>query len=753
MNERLLYEFKIKLFNYCNKYYNISIKTKNNNDKKYYQEIKSIYDDINNLKTYNELVKYIDKLRMLSSLKLDIYASATNFVIEMFDKHINNNWNAYNIKQSIYKLVQTYYETYINNKNTFNKNNYIFISNLYNELRTLNEKELIKYLEDLNQKEEYEPYENVIISKIMQIYNGNLNNKENKRTFKLYNKVLAGRKEQNSEIININELRKNLTNRTKTLNSPTYNMDYFNYLICNVLDHYTVKGIVDNKYLDINQINYLKEIDSQMMSDPYLFFSLPLSNLSNEKLLSYKKYMPNIKTILNNAQKLLIDSQKIERRFYTQEISSIELEKLFRFLSYYITYNRVDNSKFNYESLVKYLFKKDKLTYYEVSFLDKYLGYKNCVENNLIDVEILFGNCDFARYSSRQHVLGIQDRGLILLNKKHIVGTSFKNNSLNKEAVTLLNPFSQVYEGSSQLQTLYHELAHAGQFKDNYENKNSYRAYILSINSIMKEEDVGNEKRNYRYYETESDANMRAFIELEKVLLKYMPHTRVLDSLRAHKNRFNNKLMFNYKIDSNSRRQITGKYEKDIADRYFRKNPDKLKEYPIFRQFYSDNGFPYNLEEMLSKTDFNDEGYYYNQVVGRIYQGEVFTKQNYLNKSQTQRITMIKNINTTLKYINKRLERAIKILNVKLSSIFLDQSGVSKNTLVDYNILVDLKIGNMILKWHENIFKVDPLIKNKIAHLDSKIINDFYVQSKKFIEHEKIIRSMLYSEQRKGMSI
>ena len=113
-------------------------------------------------------------------------------------------------------------------------------------------------------------------------------------------------------------------------------------------------------------------------------------------------------------------------------------------MNYYITYNRVDNSKFNYESLVKYLFKKDKLTYYEVSFLDKYLGYKNCVENNLIDVEILFGNCDFAKYSSRQHVLGIQDRGLILLNKKHIVGTSFKNNSLNKEALTLLNPFSQV---------------------------------------------------------------------------------------------------------------------------------------------------------------------------------------------------------------------------------------------------------------------------------------------------------------------
>ncbi|MGM9877214.1 MAG: hypothetical protein ACI33S_01065 [Bacilli bacterium] len=760
MNDRLN-AFKIKFYEYCVTYYNMCLSTKDSTYLQYYKELLRIYNEINeSIVTYSQLKKYISDLEKKRNMNLITSFDIVNDVIKIFDSININHQQCIIIKNLIFDLANNYYRICIKSKNKKDINNYKFIKSIYNHIKELNDEEFIEYFKYLKEKKFYNIDEKNIILEILKIYDSVLNNniKENNKinhtskNSNIYNKNLADKITILSKTNVKSRLSEYLNNRTKVLSSFKYSMNYASYYVCYIIDHYTVKSMLEGNTLDEIQKTYLKEINRQMLKDPYLFFSLPLSNLSKEKLLLFKRYMPDIDIILSNCKKLLNEAKTINEKISLSfHVSDNELDKLFKFLTYYISYNRIKD-EFNYEILINYLFKKNYLNYYEISFLIKYFGYKKCVEENLTDVDINVACCDEKK---GQSVLGSYIGGLVIVNKDHAIGTTFVNNTLNNSSTPLLIKNKKViYEGSTILGTLYHELTHALQERDYINHSNTFREYIWSIKNIAVESDPKYFTRNYRFSECEADADQNMFLEFKKVAETYLKSQNLSTRAESHRKKFENRLLFSPKADSYGFKQITGKYEKEIADNFFRKNPKELEKYPIFKQFYDNRGIPFSLVTMLSNTLFNDEGYYYNQLVGKIYQKENISKEDFLSKNMNQRLTIIKNINTILRYINKRLKKASRLLESKENELISFQTqGVDETILINNNILIDLKIGNILINWHNNMLKVDPSINDKISSIDSSINIDFNYETNIFRIYEERIKKLIGEDIEKGIKL
>ena len=753
--------FKIKLYEYCINCYNKTLRTKDSAYLQYYKELLRIYNEVNEtITTYSQLKKYISNLEKKKNMNLIKSFDIVNDVIKIFNSINISHEHCISIRNLIYDLANNYYNICIKSKSKKNINNYKFIKSIYDHIKELKDEEFIEYFEYLKGKNFYNIDEKNIILEILKIYDSVLNNniQENnkinhpsKKT-NIYNKNLANKI---TILFNTNvksRLSEYLNNRTKVLSSEKYSMNYTSYYVCNIIDNYTVKSMLEGNALDEIQKIYLKEINKQMLKDPYLFFSLPLSNLSKDKLLSFKKYMPNIDTILSNCQKLLNEAKTINEKIsLSYHVSDNELNKLFKFLTYYLSYNRIRDN-FNYEILIKYLFKKNYLNYYEISFLIKYFGYKKCVEENLVDVDINVACCDEEKGES---VLGNYIDGLVIVNKDHEIGTLFINNNLyNSSTPLFIKNKKVIYEGSAILETLYHELTHALQERDFNNHNNTYREYIWSIEKIVIESDSKYYTRNYKFSECEADADQNMILEFKKIADTYLNSNNLLSRAESYRKKFENRLLFSPKTDSYGLKQITGRYEKEIADGFFRKNPKELEKYPIFKQFYDNRGMPFDLVTMLSNTLFNDEGYYYNQLVGKIYKKENISKEDFLNKNMNQRLTIIKNINTILRYINKRLKKASRLLESKENELISFQvQGVDETILINNNILIDLKIGNILINWHNNMLKVDPNINDKISSIDSSINIDFNSETNIFRIYEERIKKLIGEDIKKGIRL
>ncbi len=608
------------------------------------------------------------------------------------------------IKNEIYDLAMYYYNISTKTKNKLDISNYSFIRKIYVDVVHLNQYDFVKYLNSYLENKMLSMQHKKILLQIFNIYKKYY---KNDKKIKIYNKELLDQASEYSFLKQKNNILSILNTRVAIMSSPTFDIDINDLAFCILMDNAVVKKMYNNEHLDNLDILYLKEIDREMSINPKLIFCLPLSNLSYEKLISYKKYMPNIESILSNAKEIFKKAKSINDRLTIGHTSTLELNYLYTFLGYYLNYNRVSESNFNNEFLVKKLMNKSAITYHELIFMMKYIGYSKCVEEGLTGVEILFTDCDKFKNSENQHVLGGQNKGFVLLNKKHMIGTSFIEKYYKKiKSITS----GMVYSGPVVIETLYHEIRHAVQNRDYIEHKDNYEDYIHSLDSIISK--YGN--KNYYHCLSEKDANIYAYKNLTKFLQKYLPVNSEINKSNKSKENYEILMDFDYKITDGNKEQITGIFEKRATDNYFKNNPEKLKDFPIFRKLYDSNGKPYEFSILLSNALFEGKEYYYTHIVGKLYDGETLTKNNFQKRTNKEKLNIVKNIYTFVKYINVRLAKSLKMI--------YKYNLEERKKLIDYNILVDIKAGQILINWYLNVFEHFPDLINYIYKDNNKLL-------------------------------
>ena len=519
---------------------------------------------------------------------------------------------------------------------------------------------------------------------------------------KIFNELLASRIELYDKEFLKKYLKKILLNRSISESIGGYKILCEEINVCVCIDNNVVKKIYENKELNNIDIIYLTNMDKQMILDPYLFFAVPLSNLSYDILISYKKYMPNIETIILNAQEILKRAKEINNKIGNNLlVSSTSKKDLYKFLGYYINYNRVKDN-FNYELLVKKLLNKRRLSYDEIKFLMKYLGYVKCYKEKLINTEIILGNCDEYIEQDNQRVTGIHLIGVIILNKRHMIGMSFKKSSkINDE----------VFSGLENIETLYHELAHAEQYRDFYEHNDNYREYLYSIDLI----DSQKINNNYFHSENEIDAEISAKKDMKNFLKKYIPKSKEINNINNILKSINYKFAYDYKINIDGEDEAKGKYEKRLIDNYFKENPKMLNTFPILEKFYHKSGKPYRLVTLFLKNSFKNKEYYYSYILGKACSEEKISIEDLMNTSDDDKIQIINNIYIFLKYINLRL-----IVEKKL--IFTNDISDYKK-IIKYNMLIDIEFAKFLICWYNLIINHYPNIVKENMKLIGEVNN------------------------------
>ena len=456
-----------------------------------------------------------------------------------------------------------------------------------------------------------------------------------------YNKKLI---EVNSHINNLTpqQIEALLDLRNKHLETENCQMTFVDLKSIIAYDHLACKKIQEKRNIDNTFKVYLNKLEQQLISNPLLFFSLPISKLNSNEL---RYYLPNIDIINKKCVDIFKRVQQIKEKIKSNTSISIEeINFLIKFLNYYITYDRVKSNSVEknsddidiFKEVIKFLLKQKKLGLHSSSLVIKYFGYKKCVEENLDDLEINISRL-------KDNTLGLHDSNFVCLSKSILINTSFLNNSL-EEYKRLENG---AHEGIQLLHTIYHEIRHEIQDKEQHLNHENDLSYSMAMRRIFSQLDSNEYTRNYIFYDIESDANLYGYRELCKTMKEYMPESQILQNLSSQlEYKYALKKDFNVKLSDENKVVATGYFEKKMLDNFFSSHPEKLQtEYPQFKKFYNNDGTPIQLTDLLAMQHSSYyDNFFLNQIIARFKEDEGLYKVKIDGYTLEEKKVMLKNI-------------------------------------------------------------------------------------------------------------
>lgn len=717
-------EFKKRISELCSAY-QILVDGNNRDFIDIYEMYLEFYNAIKDLATYTEIEDCLHNLEK-SSFYNDENFQELNQLFIKYKKFES-------LKEEIFLFAKAIKDKYPNIDKS-DLESFKFIKKIFNRISFGGLEGLDDYIEQLkNNINLYTLDEKRIIHRILEIYNQIY---ASETSYIIYNETLAnkvidpqdvyldsslksiinGKIAESKKILFIKKIKTLLEKRTLMLADSKYEMDYRDVELCSQLDNRVVKDLIERNELVDWEKEYLRKLNNEMLRDPYLIMSIPLGNLTTTTLNEYKEYLPDIEEIINNTMELYNDAKRINDKYvHREKISEEENLRLFKFLNYHINIYRVDRA-FEYELFVNDLMNKEEpLSYDQSSFLTKYLGYKKCLEDGLENVEISFAK--FPQKSNKSRTQGICHKGIIFIDKDLLNNCVF--NIENKESFSLLK-------------VLFHELRHSFQSMESNRKKSNQVSYCNAIFDIITYYEPRDYKKNYYEYYSELDADKMAYNEIIRVLDKYK-YASGKEIKWAHKKtrEIRRREMFTNRkgvLDMNDFFAApTAMHEKKYTDMYFRENPKRLDTYPLFKKLYAKSGKPRKLDDFLSNYHKGQEQYYYNFFTALIYEGENLCKENISNKTQREKLNMIRNLINIFSILIDRLFEARRIVDG-------DISDYGHKKLICDNILLDIKIGKRIIKMYKDILSISPELEDDIIKVDEYLIDDFNDFSEWFYE-------------------
>lgn len=494
----------------------------------------------------------------------------------------------------------------------------------------------------------------------------------------------------------VQSVKKMLVDRTSNLEHPDFSMDYKDIVAITAIDHFVCKKIINGETIAPGSRfkAYLEELEVQLLRQPLLFLSLPIRNIDLNLL---KKYLPNIDRIVDLCKKKRNEAQIVNDKLKKGlPVSNNEINTLVKYFSYSCNNDSDEKVLEAQDRLVKYILNSRTLGLYSSSFIMKYLGYKKCRELGLEGIQILVGDLT----SMGAGVKGLSYLKTITISKKDLVGTTFKNNSLDTEFQSLN---TGQLEGLICLKNLYHELRHAFQDKEHFAQKATDVSYMMSIRKILFQNDSMEYDRNYRNYNIEADANQYGWIWLGTVLKDYMNlSSKDRCTIYTELYRYEHYIKKNFasKVDKEGHRRYIGLFEKENLDEYFKKNPGSLqKDYSHFRIVYNDDGTPKGLNELIrikasSTVDFPN--FYLSQVSARMVSGESFDYKLFDRLSIEERKNILINFHDLVYSIYSKFSA----LKQKLTNgeYLLDNMKGVDHQAIRYNVIRYFKLAMMYAK-------------------------------------------------------
>lgn len=521
-----------------------------------------------------------------------------------------------------------------------------------------------------------------------------------------------------SNYLNESDINKLLDDRIKNFKDSSFVIDYKKMISLIGIDHYVCKKIYENEPEDACVKAYLKKVQDQLSDNPFLFYSLPISKLSKDKL---KIYIPKIDEIVKYLKTKGNEVYNIYQKFEANP-DKLNREEKDQLIEYF--YYRVgsENKEINIaqKKFIKFLLNNAKsIGYQALSLIIKYFGYKKCIEDKLYDTQIIIANTK----EKGENVLGISTNRAVVISKENINYTTFKDNKLENRY-----GYCEYYtEGLGYLLTLFHELRHQKQKYECAANLNTSISLYQGARQIIHSINPNDYKDNYVFSEVEKDANFYGWIEVEKVIKNYMPDVHLEEALRNIQVHKYTELI----EDLCAGRKKGDKKElgKFMLCKYL-ENAIKEKpsiitdEYKQFKQFYEDSGYPKELSELLKiSMNKDNEDFYFEQIVYRTTVGNAYTNLNDL--SYDQKLSII-----------EQISKIISLIFVKLKSIDIYKKS-------DFNLSIISKNEELLICENIKYYKNAATILRRLVQVSLYLYTDLSNPDEKLIKLVDNINSNL----------
>ena len=516
-----------------------------------------------------------------------------------------------------------------------------------------------------------------------------------------------------NKYLNESDIKELLDERVNNFKDLSFMVDYTRMLSLTGIDHYICKMIFKNEQVNSIIKTYLEKVEEQLTNNPFLYYSLPISKLSPNQL---RPYIPNIDKIIaylkNKGNCVYNIYLKFENDPYS--LNREEKNQLIEYF-YYRVGTDAKGVKVAQDEFIKFLLNNaDGLGYQSLSLIIKYFGYQKCQEDNLYDTQIIIADTT----KKGENVLGISTKKAVILSKKNINKTTFKNNKLQ-------NNYGQTphyVEGLAYLLTLFHELRHQKQRYECDNNMETSISYYLGAHQIIHSLNPDDYNDNYMFSEIEKDANYFGWIEVEKIIKNYIPgeslkeavhniqrhkYTELIEDLCAGRKKGEKKELAKYALC---------KY----LDEAIRKKPTIVsQEYKQFKLFYEDTGEPKKLLDLLKlPIDKDCENFYFEQIIYRT-TNDILTN-DFANMSYHQKISIIKQISNIINLIYVKLK---VIADYKESSFNISLINNNESLLIGDNIKYYKNAARNLTR----LIQVSLFLYSDLSNLDidlNKIINE-----------------------------
>lgn len=505
--------------------------------------------------------------------------------------------------------------------------------------------------------------------------------------------------------------------RFKNEEEATYSMPHQDLINIMNIDEYMYRlmreGLPITPGSHLN--TYLTEISRQLEQQPLLLLSLPIGKL---EIVMLERYLPGINNIYTRIKQKNREANNIFRIFKTNPnlITSEEFKKLLIFFSYTIPY-KDENLKNAQEYLAKYLLNNPPNNvpeFYVVTFLIKYFGYKKTREEGITKTKILIANM-------KPTTRGLStDDDYAIINKQLLQRVIIRNNLLKSRGKISTSG----EELLAILHTMYHEIRHQKQTNDAKKGILNDISFFMGARNVIYSMDKNFDyEKNYKCYETEKDANARAWEDIERLIKMYISSYNVEELTRnilKHKLTEELEQITGMRTDKNNQTYLSIELLIKYLDDAFSKNTSLLNnDYRQFLKFYNVNGTPKRVVELLKMPliyDFKE--FYFGQVSYRSRQlGYRLTERDIKSLQLKEIQTIINNIkilmNVTESKLNKMCDRVEKGQE--------NSTGVVDNLLNDFNFAIYLSnLLNQLLLQHKELFNILS-VRNAIASINEHI--------------------------------
>ena len=234
-------------------------------------------------------------------------------------------------------------------------------------------------------------------------------------------------------------------------------------------------------------------------------------------------------------------------------------------------------------------------------FLIKFITSEKSKKLKLPTAKVYISDKDFENRDIKPSTLGLSfgNTGLVVINESFVKSNLQERYDLSKtliESTTKMNLL---------IHTIHHELQHYKQSHNLENNIINIGSYNMLKNRIFREylsDAKFNEyKTNYRYRETEREANIVGWREAAEFLKKYASKDKFREIKISSYNSVKTKFDKSYAVSTNKTgyTAIQNQYNMHYLIKIIKENPSYIKEYPMLNLFFDKNGNHVKIKDMV----------------------------------------------------------------------------------------------------------------------------------------------------------